>query len=273
MGRLADEWNQFIQEYENQAVRFQLKVPKRPPHNYRTGTKISQFTDRYIFTRVFNDIVAQLYPLVTAYRTSTTNDSVRKTIGKDLQEHIRSFETVYKFGKLKGWMDEPPAYKTAKTAVTESLTTGEAFHILDHVSHRYHQLQLTKFFLSFAHDKEFRLILSQGVKQLEKETAMLQEIALKHQVQLPVRPPVSMEVPVEPETAEDSFMYQVILTGMQTAIDLHIRAVLETVRNDTLRAVFYQLFKDEVAMHERILKYGKTKGWIITVPIYAEPVS
>jgi hypothetical protein len=272
LGKLADEWNKYIKQYENHAVSFQLKVPKRPPYDYRTSTKINQFSDRYIFTRVFNDIIAQLYPLVTAYRTSTTNDSVRKTIQNDLREHVGSFELVYKFGKLKGWMDEPPAYKTSKTTTNESLSTGAAFHILDHVSQRYHQLQLTKFFLSFAHDKDFRLILSQGVKRIEKEAAMLQEIALKHEVQLPIRPPVSMQVPVEPETAEDSFMYQVILSGMQSAIDLHVRAVLETIRNDTLRAVFYQLLDDELSMHENILKYGKAKGWIITIPIYAEPV-
>jgi hypothetical protein len=106
----------------------------------------------------------------------------------------------------------PLPTRLPKTTKTESLTTGEAFHVLDHVSHRYHQLQLTKFFLSFAHDKEFRFILNQGVKKLEKETAMLQEIALKHEVQLPIQPPISMQVPVEPETAEDSFMYQVILS-------------------------------------------------------------
>ncbi len=272
LGQLVDDWNKFVGEYESQALRFQLKVPKRPPHDYRTSAKINQFTDRYIFTRVFNDVVAQLYPLVTAYRTSTTNDSVRKIIKNDLLGHVKSFELVYKLGKMKSWMDEPPAYKTAKTTITESLTTGAAFHILDHVTHRYHQLQLTKFFLSFAHDKEFRLILNQGVKKLEKETAMLQEIALKHEVQLPTQPPISMQVPVEPETAEDSFMYQVILSGMQSAIDLHVRAVLETIRNDTLRAVYYQLLEDEIKMHENILKYGKMKGWIIQVPIYAEPV-
>ncbi|MCR3922719.1 MAG: DUF3231 family protein [Firmicutes bacterium] len=272
LGRLADSWNKFIYEYEAQAVKFKLKTPIRPPYDYRTSAKINQFTDRYIFTRVFNDIVAQLYPLVTAYRTTTTNDLVRKIILNDLKEHVQSFELVYKYGKLKGWMDEPPAYKTAKTVVTEMLTTGEAFHLLDHISHRYHQLQLTKFFLSFAHDKEFRLILNQGVKTLEKETEILQELSLQHEIQLPIRPPHSMLVPVEPETAEDSFMYQAILIGMQTAIDLHVRAVLETIRNDALRKVFYQLFEDELVMHENILKYGKAKGWIIAVPIYAEPV-
>ena len=101
---------------------------------------------------------------------------------------------------------------------------------------------------------------------------MLQEIALQQEVLLPIRPPISMQDPVEPETAEDSYMYQVILSGMQSAIDLHVRAVLETIRNDWLRGVFFQLLEDELEMHEKILKYGKAKGWIIVVPIYAEPV-
>ncbi|MBS4023253.1 MAG: spore coat protein [Dethiobacter sp.] len=59
---------------------------------------------------------------------------------------------------------------------------------------------------------------------------------------------------------------------MQSAIDLHVRAVLETIRNETLRAVFYKLLEDEIEMHENILKYGKVKGWIIPIPVYAEPV-
>lgn len=58
-------------------------------------------------------------------------------------------------------------------------------------------------------------------------------------------------------------MYEVILSGMQSAIDLHVRAVIETIRNDSLRRIFYQLFQAELKMHERILKYGKAKGWII----------
>ena len=269
LGQLLAGWKDFIKLYEDKAESLKLKVPKRPPYDYKTSVQVSQFTDQYMFKKIYNDLIADLYPLITAYRTSTTNDSVRKMIHDDLIEHLNDFELLYKYGKAKGWMDEPPALKTSKPQGSEALTAGEAFHILDHITHRYHQIFLTKFFLSLAHDKEFQLILSQGAKNLEKEVATLQEIALKHEVQLPSRPPASIQVPVEPEAIEDSFLYEVILSGMQSAIDLHVRAVIETIRNDSLRRDFYKLFEAELKMHERILKYGKAKGWMMTVPVFS----
>ncbi|MCR3923002.1 MAG: DUF3231 family protein [Firmicutes bacterium] len=272
LGQLLDEWKKYIKLYEDKAKSLKLKVPRRPPYDYKTSVQVSQFTDEYIYRRIYNDLIADLYPLVTAYRTSTTNDSVRKIIQDDLVEHLSGFELMYKYGKLKGWMDEPPAFKTFKPEVTEALTTGEAFHILDHISHRYHQIEMTKAFLSFVHDKEFQLILSQGAKTLEKEVAMLQEVALKHEVNLPPQPPASIQVAVDPEALEDRLLYSVILSGMQSAIDFHVRAVIECIRNDSLRSTFYKLFQDEVKMHERILKYGKLKGWLITIPLHANPI-
>ncbi len=272
LGQLLDEWKKFIKLYEDKAESLKLKVPKRPPYDYKTSVHVSQFTDEYMFKKIYNDLIADLYPLITAYRTSTTNDSVRKMIHDDLIDHLKGFELLYKYGKLKGWMDEPPALKTSKPQGSEALTTGEAFHILDHLTHRYHQIFLTKFFLSLAHDKEFQLILNEGAKNLEKDVATLQEIALKHEVQLPYRHPASIQVPIEPEAIEDKFLYEAILSGMQSAIDLHVRAVIETIRNDSLRDNFYKLFEVELKMHEKILKYGKAKGWIITVPVFGNPV-
>lgn len=272
LGRLLDQWDKYIQKYETIVKNYQLKSPDRPPYDYKTSLKVNQITDVYVFKRIYNDIVAQMYSLTTGYRTSTTNDNVRTVIQEDLEAHIQSFETIYKYGKLKGWMDEPPALKNAKPVVNEQVSTGEAFHILDHVTHRYHQLQLTMFFLSYAHDKEFRAILNMGQKNLEKEIKKLEQEALKYEILLPKRPPAAVAVPMEPETMSDSFMFEVLLNGIQNAFDLHIRAVVETIRNDSLRDYFYQLFTTELKLHENILKYGKAKGWIIPIPIYAEPV-
>jgi len=269
---LLNQWDKHIEIYETISKNYQLKAPKRPPYDYKTSLKVNQVTDVYVFKRIYNDIVAQMYSLTTGYRTSTTNDTVRKAIRKDLEAHIKSFETIYKYGKAKGWMDEPPAYKTAKPVVNEMLTTGEAFHILDHITHRYHQLQLTTFFLSYAHDKEFRGILNMGAAGLQKEVDKLQKEALKFEILLPTRPPSSVAVPMEPETMEDAFMFEVLLNGIQNAVDLHIRAVIETIRNDPLRDLFYGLFTAELRIYENLLKYGKAKGWIIPIPIYAEPV-
>jgi hypothetical protein len=272
LGRLIDQWDKHIQHYESIVKSYQLKSPNRPPYDYKTSLKVNQITDVYVFRRIYNDLVAQMYSLTTGYRTSTTNDGVRKIIREDLEAHIKSFETIYKYGKLKGWMDDPPALKTSKPVVNEQISTGEAFHILDHVTHRYHQLQLTMFFLNYAHDKEFRVILNMGSKGLEKEIEKLQQEALKYEILLPNRPPASVAVPMEPETMSDAFMYQVLLSGIQNAVDLHIRAVIETIRNDSLRDLFYGLFTNELSIHENLLKYGKAKGWVIPIPIYAEPV-
>jgi hypothetical protein len=187
LGRLLGQWEKHIQDYETVVKKYQLKAPDRPPYDYKTSLKVNQMTDVYIFKRIYNDVVAQMYSLVTAYRTSTTNDGIREIIREDLEAHIKSFETIYKYGKLKGWMDDPPAYKTAKPAVNEQVTTGEAFHIIDHITHRYHQLQLTNYFLSFAHDEEFRIILNLGLKSLEREIEILHQKAIQFEILLPNR--------------------------------------------------------------------------------------
>ncbi len=269
LGQLLDEWKKYIELYEDKAKKLQLKVPNRPPYDYETSVQVDQFSDGYIYRGIYNGILADMYPLVTAYRTTTTNDSVRQIIQDDLVEHLSSFELLYKYGKLKGWMDEPPAYKTFAPTTTEPLTAGEAFHILDHISHRYHQIQLTELYLTFTHDKDFQLILSQGAKSLEKQVSMLQEIALKYEVGLPNQQPASISVPIDPEAVSDAFLYAAILNGIQSAIDLHVRAVIETIRNDSLRRIYYQLFIEQVQIHERILKYGKAKGWLIVVPMFS----
>jgi spore coat protein CotF len=268
LGQLLDEWKKYIELYEDKAKKLQLKVPNRPPYDYKTSVKVDQFTDAYIYRHIYNGIIADMYPLVTGYRTTTTNDSVRQIIQDDLVEHLSSFELMYKYGKLKGWMDEPPAFKTSAPTTTEPITAGEAFHLLDHISHRYHQIQLTEFYLSFTHDKDFRLILSQGAKNLEKQVASLQEIAMKYEINLPNQHPASTQVPIEPEAATDALLYAAIFNGIQSAIDLHVRAVIETIRNDSLRRIFYKLFTEQVEMHERYLKYGKAKGWLMVVPVF-----
>jgi hypothetical protein len=265
-------WNGQGKRYETLAEKLRVKVPKKPPRDFKSSFKLNEFTDDLIFRRIFNDMTAELYFLATAYRSSTTNDGVRQIIRQDLKSHLDDFELLYKYGKLKGYMDEPPAYKTAKPVKNEPLAVSEAFHILDHIGQRYHQLQLTRLFLTFAHDMEFRVILQQGVAALLKQTKTLEDLALKYEVPLPKQPPSSISVRIEPEAIEDRFIYLSILNGIQNAIDLHIRAVVETIRNDSLRKIVYDLFIDEIDLHESFVKYGKVKGWISTVPIYGEPI-
>ncbi|WP_298197288.1 DUF3231 family protein [Desulfosporosinus sp.] len=151
---------------------------------------------------------------------------------------------------------------------TEDLSISEAFHLWDHLNLRYDQLEIVMFSISFAHDTSFIAVLDMGLIIIKKQIEKLEELCLNYSVQVPERPPAEMVQRIDPEAMEDQFMYRILLTGLQNSIDLHMRAVMETVRNDSLRKTFIDLFKDEMSSYDKFLKYGKAKGWTKTPPTY-----
>ncbi len=67
---------------------------------------------------------------------------------------------------------------------------------------------------------------------------------------------------------EDQFAYRLLLGSIISAVDLHTRAVVETVRNDPLRDVFYGFLTKEITIMDRLFRYGKLKGWLHIIPSY-----
>ncbi|MBS4021394.1 MAG: hypothetical protein KGZ79_03085 [Dethiobacter sp.] len=59
---------------------------------------------------------------------------------------------------------------------------------------------------------------------------------------------------------------------MKNALDTHVRAIIETIRSDSLRKVWSELLSSGLEYYDKYLKYGKMKGWTRIVPIYGEPV-
>jgi hypothetical protein len=110
-----------------------------------------------------------------------------------------------------------------------------------------------------------------GAKVLNEQTRALEEEAIKFEIALPERPPSHVSVPIDPESMQDFFMFNIIFKGIQDVIDLHIRGIIEAIRNDNFRKLLLGFWEDEIEMYERTLKYGKIKGWVKTPPIYNEP--
>ncbi|MTI82637.1 MAG: DUF3231 family protein [Firmicutes bacterium] len=254
---------------EKAAKDYKVKPPARPPEEINFTTKIDEITDDYIFKRIYADLHAELFALSRATRSSTTNDNLRKIFNDIFLVHINIFERYYKYGKLKGWTDIEPSYTSFKEVEREQLSVSEAYHIWDHLNERYDQIQLTQFYLTFAHDADFKKILSRGLTELTKQASILEKLATKFYVPLPKKPPAFQEASVDPEIMEDNFVFRRLFTGIQAAIGLHIRAVVETVRNDYLREEFYKLLKKELEILDAYLKYGKLKGWLPAVPTYS----
>ena len=252
---------------------FRIAMPGRPPLDLKFTTSINDITDDYIYKKIYHDMVAQLMSLIHAVRSSSTNDKLRNIIIKDLTTHFADFDTLYKFGKLKGWEETYPVYKTAIPHQEEQLATSEAYHIWDHINLRYEQIELMGLFASFAHDTEFKVILQYGLYVFNKQVNNLEQLALKLNVPLPNRPSLPVTSPVDPETITDRVMYRNILSWELTSLDTHVRAIIETIRNESLRKLWMELLNTELEYYDKYLKYGKMKGWTRVVPIYGEPVT
>jgi hypothetical protein len=273
LDRLLKDVKKHMDTMEKEGENFKLPVPERPPLDLKFSASINQVTDKFIYRKIFADMMAELFTISRAVRSSTTNDRLRKIFIDDMLTHVKNFEVLYKFSKLKGWEQIPPSYKTASPKTTEQVSLTEAFHLWDSLSQRYDQLQVTTFFLGAVHDPDFKMIIEQGIKTLNEQVSLLEQKALDFEVILPERPPASMKVSVDPETLTDSFMYSNIFTGIVEAVDLHMRAVIETITNDGLRDLFVELLKEEVNIFNKILMYGKAKGWTKITPIYGEPIT
>ena len=258
---------------EELGQRYHIIMPNRSPLDVQFSTSINDITDDYIYKTIFHDLIADLMSLTHAVTSTNTNDKLRHIFIEDLTIHISDFDTLYKFGKLKGWEETYPVYKTAKPHEKEALSTSEAFHIWDHINMRYEQIELIGLFSGFAHDTEFRVILDHGLSVFNKQVNHLEQLALRLNVPLPNRPTLPVVSPIDPETIKDKFMYRNILGSELTSLDTHVRAIIETIRNDSLRKLWYEQLNAELEYYNKYLKYGKMKGWTRVVPIYGEPVT
>lgn len=133
-------------------------------------------------------------------------------------------------------------------------------------------MELLSLYVNFAHDTEFKVILQHGLYVVSKQVKELEKLALKLNVTLPNRPAPPVSAPIDPETIKDKFMYNNILGWLLNALDTHVRAIIETIRNDSLRNLWTGLLTAELGYYDKYLKYGKMKGWTKVVPIYGEPM-
>ena len=256
---------------EELAQRFRIITPTRSPLDVNFATSINDITDDYIYKTIFHDLIAHQMILINAVTSTNTNDQLRHVFIEDLKINFDHFDTLYKFGKLKSWEETYPVYKTAKPHEVEQLSTSEAFNIWNHINMRYEQIELLGLFSNFAHDTEFKVILDHGLSIFNKQVNHLEQLALRLNVPLPNRPTLPVMSPIDPETIKDKFMYRTILGSELKSLDTHVRAIIETIRNDSMRRLWYEQLNAELEYYDKYLRYGKLKGWTSVVPIYGEP--
>lgn len=85
-----------------------MKAPNRPPSDYKTTVQLKEVSDNLIFHIMFYNLSAEYLSIFSAYRSTLNDKKLRGYIIMDLEVHFKQYEILYKYGKLKGWLDKPP---------------------------------------------------------------------------------------------------------------------------------------------------------------------
>ncbi|MDT3700356.1 MAG: hypothetical protein RO469_13165 [Thermincola sp.] len=156
----------------------------------------------------------------------------------------------------------------AETAVPPSMSIMEAALLWDLLVGRYKCIRETMSYSSLAHDPDWKAVLEYGLRFLQNQAGILEEQAKIYQLPLPDRPPLDISL-VECGTAlQDRFMFALIFEGCQIWIDFLARATRSMVTNDPLRHVIGDLLNGDLSMFDKLVKFGRIKGWLEPTPMY-----
>lgn len=206
--------------------------------------------------------------LLRSSRTSVTNDYCRSVILKMLKQTIRKTDTLYKYMKIKGWIEAPPIYLNSPGGTMEKISCVTAAYLWDHLTLRYDNLRQTKVNCAYINDGDFKILLEWGIKVLNNQITILERECIQFGITLPKKPAEVIVAPPGTEIMQDDQIYRMMLTGFQGAGQMHAEAIRQITYNDRIRKIFIDMFLKEITFYELFVRYGKTKGWLHPSPAY-----
>lgn len=153
------------------------------------------------------------------------------------------------------------------TQEQETIHSGEAFEIWQHLVMRYDIFELTDIFQNFASDIEFKALLAFGLNMLQASIDEIEVEMNRLGIPLPPRPPKSINTPANTEILRDELMFRTIYMGIQNFLNEHQRTVL-MMKNSKLKKIFMRMQKEEITLYTRVVEYGNLKGWLHVPPEY-----
>lgn len=269
LNKLLDKFKKHADELEKELIKYSICGPAQPrAEKMSTATNSEVLTDENIGKYMVLFMQEQLELLFKAIRNSTTNDALRALFIKFLTEVISAMDSLMKYVKLKGWAGIPPIYPNIPLSIQDKADAGEIFHLWDHLTFRYDNIYQTQFWFQHANDLDFKILLKKGLQDtLKVQAKKLERELTKFGVPLPQRPP-NVIASSGTTTIEDTYMFRTLFTGLIGAAWMHALAVKQCFTNDRLRNIFKDLLVQEINIIDKMILFGKTKGWLGIVPQY-----
>ncbi|MEL7564324.1 MAG: DUF3231 family protein [Dehalobacterium sp.] len=99
-----------IKKLEKYMKHYAIIQPKRPPENIEATTNPEVISDEYIFRRIFTGMQIFIEFHARAFIQSPS-PKLREQFKQFLLEEINIYDTMFEYGKLKSWINEPPAFR------------------------------------------------------------------------------------------------------------------------------------------------------------------
>lgn len=87
-----------------------IPFPDRPPAGSNSTVNLEQFTDKYIYGSILEGIQT-FFPILSSGFMNSTSPLVRRKFKEHLLVTIELQEQIVEYGKLKGFINEPPVYR------------------------------------------------------------------------------------------------------------------------------------------------------------------
>ena len=98
-----------IQYMEDIMKDYGIPFPVRPPVGSNTNNNMEDFSDKLIYEGLFEGVQSFFFVLASGYMNSTS-PKIRKAIKDHLLLTMQLQELIVEYGKIKGFLNEPPVY-------------------------------------------------------------------------------------------------------------------------------------------------------------------
>lgn len=107
--QVIDALKRGIADMEQIMTSYGVPFPIRPPANNKTAMTMEYFTVRYIYQNLHEAIQA-FFPVLAQGYMQSTKPFAKKRFKNHVYTTMELHEQIIEYGKLKGFLDEPPVY-------------------------------------------------------------------------------------------------------------------------------------------------------------------
>lgn len=248
--------------------KYSIAGPNPSPSDQTFQANSEVLNDQGIAEVLYRFMRLDINLLMLCLKEIPTNEDVFSNTRDLAISAINRINDYIEFLKSKGWLYLPPEYRHSNPNVSEKVAINEIFLLHDHLIFRYNNIRLTQILSVYVSDQVFNAMLTAGVKMLQSQVKELEDKLSYYGVILPKSYPSNTIEPKDKDMYEDRFIFNQILRGMQDAVALHGSSIQEIITNDKLRRFFIKLTQNELFVIDKMIKYGKLKGWTFQTPSF-----